>query len=365
VFVSNDNRSERGYPGMRNHNVRYPAIYQAAVIAVLVWVYYLAPLYFLSSTVQPPAKGIKEPSITRNQPEPMIDTLVPEEQAPVTPEPSPSPAPVLVTQKPRAAVDYSRQKLHYKDKALVLCYHHFDDKENGITISRKRFASHLNALKDSDYNVISMEQFVQFMKNGQSVPQNAILITFDDGYESVYTQAYPKLKKMNMAGTTFIVGDSIDNPPSKGTRRMKWDQIREMKANGSDIFSHTYKLHDKGKADRTIDPKPVLTNPLYIEDEERVETDAEYKGRIKRDFILMESRLQEELGSQRRLLAFPFGAYNDTALEVGRSMGYELFFTTTEGINTPGRDEVYRFNAGVSWMTAELLLAKLKKYDVK
>ncbi|OAS14753.1 polysaccharide deacetylase family protein [Paenibacillus oryzisoli] len=260
--------------------------------------------------------------------------------------------------------DYSKQKVYYTDKVIVLTYHHIDEKENGITISPKRFKSHMQRLKKEGYNVISMEHFLHFIKSGAQVPQNAVLITFDDGYESFYTQAYPELLRLGFHATKFIVVDSIDHPKSP---RLTWDQMREMKENGMSFYSHTYDHHDKVKAgtgsSNTL--MPMLTNPIYVEAEQRLETDVEYRTRIKQDLLKAEKRIGEELGPQYRLLAFPFGAYNNAVLEVGKAMGIELFFTTQEGINHKGSTEIYRVHAGAAYVSEDDLMWKMKLYHKK
>ncbi|KRE72971.1 polysaccharide deacetylase family protein [Paenibacillus sp. Soil750] len=258
--------------------------------------------------------------------------------------------------------DYSKQKVHYTDKVIVLAYHHIDEKENGITISPKRFKSHLQRLKKEDYNVISMEHFLHFMKSEATVPQNAVVITFDDGYESFYTHAYPELLNFGFHATKFIVVDSIDHPKAP---RLTWDQMREMKQNGMSFYSHTYDHHDKVKAGSGNTLMPMLTNPIYLENEKRIETDDEYRKRIKQDLLKAENRIEEELGPQYRLLAFPFGAYNETVIGVGKEVGIELFFTTKEGINTKGSNEIYRIHAGTSYMSEDDLMWRMKLYHKK
>lgn len=258
--------------------------------------------------------------------------------------------------------DYSKQKVHYTDKVIVLTYHHIDEKENGITISPKRFKSHMQRLKKEDYNVISMEHFIHFMKNEAQVPQNAVLITFDDGYESFYTHAYPELLSLGFHATKFIVVDSIDHPKAP---RLTWDQMREMKQNGMSFYSHTYDHHDKAKAGSSNALMPMLTNPIYLEAEKRLETETEYLKRIKHDLITAENRIEEELGPQYRLLAFPFGAYNETVIRVGKELGIELFFTTKEGINSKGSNEIFRVHAGAAYMSEDDLMWRMKLYHKK
>lgn len=258
--------------------------------------------------------------------------------------------------------DYSKQKVHYTNKVIVLTYHHIDDQENGITISPQRFKSHMERLKKEDYNVISMEHFLHFMKSEAQVPQNAVLITFDDGYESFYTQAYPELLRLGFHATKFIVVDSIDHPKAP---RLTWDQMREMKQNGMSFYSHTYDHHDKVKAGSGNTLMPMLTNPIYLENDKRVETDDEYRKRIKFDLLKAENRIEEELGPQYRLLAFPFGAYNETVMGVGKELGIELFFTTKEGINTKGSNEINRIHAGAAYVSEDDLMWKMKLYHKK
>ncbi|MEI7025464.1 polysaccharide deacetylase family protein [Paenibacillus sp. y28] len=271
--------------------------------------------------------------------------------------------PELTAALQRPKPDYSKQARHYRNKAIVLVYHHIDPKENGITISRERFHNQLQMLRDNGYNIITMEQFVAFMSSKGEVPQNAVLITFDDGYESFYTQAYPELLQFGFPATKFVVVDSIDNPPAKGTPRLNWDQMREMKRNGMSFYSHTNKLHEYVKADQTLNLKPALANRMLLDKENRLETEEEYRERVKTDLIRADRRLEDELGIQERLLAFPFGAYNETALQIGRELGIGFFFTTAEGINVPGKDEIYRINAGVNYLSADGLLKRLKKYE--
>lgn len=326
-------------------------VIQFSISLLLLFVYFMFPQKaFEEKNNAIVTSGPDLQSVTKQ--EPTVDTSV-------EPVPQPKSAPVVEFQP--TAVDYSKQKVHYKDKVIALIYHHIADKENGITISTQRFQNHLQLLKQHDYNVITMEQYLTFQKGLGQVPQNAILITFDDGYESFYTHAYPELRKFNYPATKFIVVDSVDNPPANKAPRLKWDQMREMERHGMTFYSHTYKHHDHAKVDSTINLKPMLTHPIYLEKEKRIETQDEYRKRIKEDLLYADKRIDEELGARPHLLAFPFGSYNETVLQVGREIGIELFFTIVDGINKPGKDEIYRINAGAQYVTNDILLRKMQK----
>ncbi|GAX92026.1 polysaccharide deacetylase family protein [Effusibacillus lacus] len=253
--------------------------------------------------------------------------------------------------------------IYYEDKVLVLTYHHIDPAELDFTISPDRFVTHLEALKKHNYNVVSMEDYRQYVTKGASLPPNAVVITFDDGYESFYRYAYPALKKMGYPATNFIVVKSTDVLNPKALPHLTWDQMREMKQNGMSFYNHTYDQHRHENTNAGGNPRAMLANPLFLVDKNRPETHEEYKARIRQDLALAEKRLDEELGDQPNLLAFPYGQYNDTVLEVGKELGIDLFFLyLQEGINDRDDTLVARVNAGQAGLSAEDLLAKLKRY---
>ena len=59
------------------------------------------------------------------------------------------------------------------------------------------------------FNVVRMEQVIEAVKTGESLPENAILLTFDDGYIDNYTFAFPLLEEYGMQGSFFITGKTF------------------------------------------------------------------------------------------------------------------------------------------------------------
>ncbi len=59
---------------------------------------------------------------------------------------------------------------------------------------------------DAGFNVITMEQLMEAVKSGTSLPDKAVLLTFDDGYIDNYTVAMPILEEYGMQGSFFIPG---------------------------------------------------------------------------------------------------------------------------------------------------------------
>ncbi|HIW33917.1 MAG TPA: polysaccharide deacetylase family protein [Candidatus Paenibacillus intestinavium] len=255
-----------------------------------------------------------------------------------------------------------KNKVFYKNKVIVLMYHHIDKTESGATISPARFGTHMKLLDEKGYNVISIEQFAEFMKKKEQVPNNAVVITFDDGYDSFRQYAVPIMDKYSMVATHFIIGKSSDLHNVK-TAHLTWEDMRDMKQAGHSFYSHTYDLHDYGPLNEDASKTgPKLSNPLYLADKGRVETEKEYVARITEDLSLIENRLKEELNNDYQIIAFPFGSFNEKSKEVLSDLGVTLFMTTRPGINKPGSDEVYRINAGTPKLTANKFLERLKEF---
>ncbi|NTZ16105.1 polysaccharide deacetylase [Paenibacillus sp. JMULE4] len=271
----------------------------------------------------------------------------------------------LLAQTVAGVVQESIHPVYYRDKAIVLLYHDVVEsfepgKQNHSTVTIDQFREHLRMLKEKGFRIITMDAFVRFMLDGKPVPANAVVLTFDDGYESFYNVAFPVLQEFGVTASNFVVGVSSDlfNPDAEP--HLTWDQMRELKEKGMGIYSHTYNLHRYVQTDLQGQVGPALTSQLYLEQKKRQEDENEYRNRISTDMKFMEKRLQQELGFQPKLLAFPFGAYNTAVVEEGGRVGIELFFTIEEGMNVPDSRFVRRINAGEPYMTAEALWHYIK-----
>ena len=119
-----------------------------------------------------------------------------------------------------------------KNFVLCLMYHSVDSEKGKGGIFVDEFQEHIKWIKDK--KTFKMEE----LKNlNYTLPQNSILITFDDGYKNNYTLAFPILKKYNMKATIFLntkfIGEDEDY--------LNWDEIREMYKSGLiDFQLHTH-----------------------------------------------------------------------------------------------------------------------------
>lgn len=155
----------------------------------------------------------------------------------------------------------ARLIIRYSEKirqngCYILVYHRIsDDKGESVSASKKNFLKQISFLIEH-FSIISLERLIDSIENKTPLPLNSAVITFDDGYKDVFTNAYPLLKKYNIPAAVFVTTNYIEwlgvkSQESKGKMNlpltpyplpplmMSWDDIREMAGNNISIGSHT------------------------------------------------------------------------------------------------------------------------------
>ena len=120
---------------------------------------------------------------------------------------------------------------------MILEYHRVNDetaKTDDYSLTRDEFQQQLNYLKENGYNTISLMDYVKAEKYGTELPENAIILTFDDGYEDNYTNMMPMVRAMGMKATMFVPINYIGKE-----HYVSWQQLKEMQDNGIEIGSHS------------------------------------------------------------------------------------------------------------------------------
>jgi len=116
----------------------------------------------------------------------------------------------------------------------ILMYHYIntpppnaDAIRRDLSVPPERFREHLAYLKSQGYQTITLHDLVYALTRGTPLPPKPIILTFDDGYEDNYTNAFPILQEFGYIGTFFII---TNNPDTGRPGYMSWDQLREMYA---------------------------------------------------------------------------------------------------------------------------------------
>lgn len=180
--------------------------------------------------------------------------------------------------------------------AVILLYHHVDsDTPAATSVTPARFGQHLAFLADGGYRVWPLARILAAVyDNAEPLPENVVAITFDDAYESVYTEARPRLAARGWPYTVFVNTDAVD---AGHEPYMSWDQLRALTGAGATIGNHSA-AHGH------------MATPA------RRESRAEWRRRVKADIERAHKRLAEEIGREPRVFAYPYGEDSPALAEV-------------------------------------------------
>ncbi|PLT43763.1 polysaccharide deacetylase family protein [Paenibacillus sp. FSL W8-1187] len=251
---------------------------------------------------------------------------------------------------------------YYRNKVLVLMIHDVapapaDDK----ALALDKLDRQLTLLRANNFHVISMDEYKRFIRRKGPVPDNAVLLTFDDGYESFYRYAYPLLLKHGVTATNFLIASTIGDARRDGVAKLSWEQVREMKRGGMEFYSHSFNSHAYApEAALGGGQTALLAGRVFVPRLGRRETEREYERRIASDVRQANAVLREKLGVRNDVLAFPYGAFSQPLLRACRKEGIDVTLTVKPGLNGPGQHNGYRLNAGGADNDPALQIALMK-----
>jgi peptidoglycan/xylan/chitin deacetylase (PgdA/CDA1 family) len=180
----------------------------------------------------------------------------------------------------------------------ILTFHALDDRPSAISFSPGLFQRGMALLRETGYRTLSLEQAANLLRRGAPFPDLSVVITFDDGYRTVYDEAFPILKQHDMLATVFLaVGENramkpADQLPSLSGRSMlDWRQIREMHGCGIGFGAHTLSHPDMTR----LAP-------------DRMEAEARDSKAI----------IEDTLGAAVTCFAYPYGRYDEQSRNVVR-----------------------------------------------
>ncbi|WP_314588601.1 polysaccharide deacetylase family protein [Paenibacillus terrigena] len=265
--------------------------------------------------------------------------------------------PIISGKKSNTAVEVPQSAKLFDHKVAVIMYHHIDPMlQNEDTITPELFASQLDELTRNHMQFISLNQFRAFMKGG-SVPANAVLVTFDDGYESFYKYAYPIMKKRHISGVCFVITGDLTPRALVFTPHMTPEEIRDMTQHdpNMEVQAHTDDLHFK--VDRGHDG---LTGFLIVNGKK--ETKLQYTARINQDIKVCVQKLLPLNRHAIDTFAYPYGLHNGSSIRVLQANGIHYAFTTKSGLSTTAMNLMLlpRINGGSPHITPQALYQSIR-----
>jgi peptidoglycan/xylan/chitin deacetylase (PgdA/CDA1 family) len=226
-------------------------------------------------------------------------------------------------------------------KFAVVAFHDVQDRAADLdhdAVTTDRLVAFFDHLRGDGWNPVSLQDLSDARRGVKPLPSKPILITFDDGYSSLYSRVFPLLLAYRIPVVAALVGEWMNYPPGslvpyagKSKPReffLDWVQAREMQASGLVEFaSHTYNLHRELMLNPQGNKTPALLTLSFDPATGLYETPVQYRQRLLDDLKANEALLLRELGKKPRAVAWPYGRYNQTALEVLEHAGYEFALT--------------------------------------
>ena len=265
---------------------------------------------------------------------------------------------------------------HAQSTFDVIAYHDVRDNvvegvdRDPYAISTHNLIEHFEWLRLNGYHVVSVEDVLRARRNATPLPPRSVLLTFDDGLESMYTRVFPLLKLFGYPAVASIVtawiesdAEVVQGGQMRGSSGfLSWAQIREMQTSGLvEIASHSHDLHRGIEANPQGNLEPAAVTRRFTTN--GYETDEAYGARVAADLATSARLLEQHAGRAPRTLAWPFGAYNTELLEAAAACGFELMLTLDDEeradldhLDAVAR-HVFRGNPGVATLGAALLYA--------
>jgi peptidoglycan/xylan/chitin deacetylase (PgdA/CDA1 family) len=213
-----------------------------------------------------------------------------------------------------AVYSSARMLVPWRSGAIILLYHSIGANDRPFTVLPDSFAKQMSWLRASGFNIVSLDRLAEYCEAG-TIPKKTLAITFDDGYQDNYTNAFPILQRHGIPATIFITtgdlrGKKIDSLPP--LPKMSKAQLRS--------------LHESGLV--AIEPHSE-THPKFGDISE---------DQIEREIRESKSYIDALLGKNCKHFAYPKGSHSKTAQRVLAHSGINFAYTTNVGRVQPFND---------------------------
>jgi peptidoglycan/xylan/chitin deacetylase (PgdA/CDA1 family) len=222
---------------------------------------------------------------------------------------------------------------------------------NSVWISKRLFAEQMAALSAHGYVAVSFQDYLAYRHGVATPPPRPVILTFDDGYESLYTIVRPILKGYDFTATVFLVTkyigthERLDNhwdiPEARyGAKMLLWSEVEALAAGGIAFGSHTQSHRYLTAIDETLAKQEIEASALELE---------------------------AHLGARPIAFSYPFGdGAGIPRIEVlVQNAGYAVAVSTLPGIAntlTSGIWAIPRIKiTGASMLTPDMFLTKLNR----
>jgi peptidoglycan/xylan/chitin deacetylase (PgdA/CDA1 family) len=193
------------------------------------------------------------------------------------------------------------------------------------------FENDLKYLSKNNYTTITISNLIDYVYNNVPLPENPIILSFDDGYLNNYVYVLPLLKQYNMKIVFSIIGKNTDDftnihDDNLNYSHVTWDQLNEMLDSGCvEVQNHTYNLHKYCKSRIGCKQMPN-------------ESDADYENMLFEDIGKLQEEITQMTGYTPTAFAYPYGKSSKNTDIILKKLGFKATFTCDYGINKITKD---------------------------
>jgi peptidoglycan/xylan/chitin deacetylase (PgdA/CDA1 family) len=150
----------------------------------------------------------------------------------------------------------------------ILLYHYIrvpparkvDPVGYNLSVSPQQFGAQMDWLAAHGYHTVTFADLRQYWRRVTPLPSRPVIITLDDGYEDLYTAAFPILASHGFTAVAYIVTGFVGNP-----RYVTKDEILQMDRYGIEIGAHTVNHTDLARASEPWLTYQVVQSKAWLE----------------------------------------------------------------------------------------------------
>lgn len=281
--------------------------------------------------------------------------------------------PLLTAQIPKG--EFAVLCMHDVQNAAVLRQALLDHQIDEYAISTEHLANLFDWIQTNHWHPVSLQQVIDAHAGTAPLPDNAVMLSWDDGLASAYSHVFPLLKQFGYPAmfaietdwiTTVSEGKTVnyqgegsaqaknaattaqavdlaqdrqygnikqagkvdyDNHERGAAGFLTWAHLREMVASGLvELASHTHDQHHGILANPQGNIEPACITRQYLLALKRYETDQEFHDRIFNDLTQCRRTLIEKTGFHPRAIVWPYGASNREVEAIAAAAGLPYSF---------------------------------------
>src|SRR5689334_6188712 len=220
------------------------------------------------------------------------------------------------------------------EKLTILSYHEIAEPGEALSpdyaVKPTMFVRQMDWLRNNGYHFVTVDDLLADEAGRKPLPDKAVLITFDDGYRSMYDHAWPILRSWKIPALVAVVGAweddktqvNFDGKEIPRSKLMSWAELKELAGSALvEIGSHTFDMHRGIEGNPQGNMEPAATTRRYLPATKSYETEVAYRNRVEADLQKSSDTIKAHIGRAPRVIAWPYGRYNKVLREEAARRG--------------------------------------------